>query len=166
MKYIATVDGQEYTIEIESDNQVVVNGQPVQVDFRKVGSLTLYSLLLDNHSFEVVVEDEGRGVRQVVLGGNLYRVRVEDERTRRLSRADRRPQLTRGEVTIKAPIPGMVVKLLVAPGDTVFEGQGVAILEAMKMENELCAPRGGTVHEVRASPGEVVDQGQILVTIQ
>lgn len=166
MKYIATVDGQEYTIEIESDSQVVVNGQPIQVDFRKVGSLTLYSLLLDNHSFEVVVEDEGRGICQVVLGGNLYRVRVEDERTRRLSNVNHRPQLGGGEVTIRAPIPGMMVKILVAPGDTVSDGQGVAILEAMKMENELLAPREGTVREVRVSSGEVVEQGQILVTIQ
>lgn len=165
MKYVTTVEGQEYTIEIEGET-IRINGQPVQVDFEQVGQMTLYSLILDNQSFEVVVEDEGRGLLRVMLGGDLFEAKVEDERTRRLSRAQRRQQVTGGEISVKAPIPGLVVKVMVEPGDTVVANQSLAILEAMKMENEIRAPREGTVHEVRISPGQPVDQGQILVTLR
>ena len=166
MKYVATIDGQSYTIEIDNPGQIIIDGEDRAVDLRQVGKLSLYSLLMDNASYEVVVEDEGHNTCRVMIGGELYEVRVEDERTRRLALANRKPNPPSGELAIKAPIPGLVVKIPVEPGEAVRAGQSVVILEAMKMENELRTPRIGTVHEIRVAIGDKVDQGQVLVTIR
>jgi len=166
MKYVATINGQSYTIEIDSLNRVTIDGESRAVDLRQVGKLSLYSLLMDHASYEVVVEEEGHNTCRVMIGGELYEVRVEDERTRRLALANRQPNPPTGELAIKAPIPGLVVKVTVEAGDVVHAGQSVVILEAMKMENELRAPRQGTVHEVRVATGDKVDQGQVLITIR
>jgi biotin carboxyl carrier protein len=71
-----------------------------------------------------------------------------------------------GELSIKAPIPGLVVRVLVEPGRPVVEGETLLILEAMKMENEIRAPRAGVIHEVRSEPGAQVASGQILLTLK
>jgi biotin carboxyl carrier protein len=166
MKYVATVDGQSITIDMESPERLLVDGEAHAVDLRQVGKLSLYSLLLDNASYEVVVEDEGNATWRVMIGGELYRVRVEDERTRRLAQANRQPTPPSGEIALKAPIPGLVVKVAVEPGEAVRAGQSLVILEAMKMENELRAPRAGTVHEIRVADGDKVEQGQVLLTLR
>jgi biotin carboxyl carrier protein len=67
---------------------------------------------------------------------------------------------------VKSPMPGKVVRLLVKSGDEIKTGQGVAVVEAMKMENELRAPRGGTVQEVRVREGQAVEAGETLVSIE
>jgi biotin carboxyl carrier protein len=166
MKYIATVEGQEFTIEIVGPSQILINGQPVSVDLQRVGRLTLYSLLLDQRSFEIVIEEGGQRTWHAILGGRLFEVCVEDERTRRLAKVDRGLKPPSGELPIRAPIPGLVVKVLISPGERVQAGRSLIILEAMKMENEIRAPRAGIVHEVRTAPGDTVKQGQILVTLR
>ncbi|HIQ05951.1 MAG TPA: biotin/lipoyl-binding protein, partial [Anaerolineae bacterium] len=128
---------------------------------------SLYSLLLDHASYEVVVEEGERSKDfQVMLGGEAYAVEVEDERSRRLAQASRGLKPPGGHVAITAPIPGMVVKVQVDEGDSVKAGQSVMILEAMKMENELRAPRDGVVRAVLVKPGDHVDQDQVLVTLK
>jgi biotin carboxyl carrier protein len=71
-----------------------------------------------------------------------------------------------GEVAVKAPMPGLVVAVAATSGQEVKIGQGLIILEAMKMENELRAPRAGRVKAIRVSPGQVVDKDQVLVVIE
>ncbi len=168
MKYYATVDERTYEISIEGDGRITVDGVEVGVDMQRIGRLDLYSLLLDNASHEVLVEPEedGKSFYGVMLEGTRYRVRLQDERSRRLALADRGLKPPAGEIAIKAPIPGLVVKVLVEPGQQVGEGETVAILEAMKMENDLRAPRAGTVHEVRVTPGTQVPLGQVILTIR
>jgi biotin carboxyl carrier protein len=100
------------------------------------------------------------------VGGLRYEVKVQDERSRRLSLVDRTLRAPEGELAIKAPIPGLVVRVPIETGQQLAEGDTLVILEAMKMENELRAPRGGTVHEVRARPGDQVALGQVLVTMR
>ncbi len=75
------------------------------------------------------------------------------------------PREPSGPQPIRAPMPGKVVKVLVKPGDAVKSGQGVAVVEAMKMENELRAPRDGTIAEVAAKDGQAVEAGQVLATL-
>jgi biotin carboxyl carrier protein len=92
-------------------------------------------------------------------------VRVEDERWRRLRQA-KGLDTAGGELALKAPIPGLVVKVLIADGEQVHTGQSLVILEAMKMENDLRAPRAATVGHVKVKPGDRVEQGQVLLTLQ
>ena len=101
-----------------------------------------------------------------MVSGLRYLVKVQDERSRRMALADRTLRAPEGELAIKAPIPGLVVKVLVAPGQTVAEGETMLILEAMKMENEVRAPRAGVVHEVRVEAGSQVAMGQVVLMLR
>ncbi len=168
MKYYALVDGQTHEIDIEGTGRITVDGVEAAADMQRIGQLDLYSLLVDNVSYEVYVEpdDEQRNSYGVLVAGSLYRVSVQDERSRRMALADRSLKPPAGELIIKAPIPGLVVKVAVQPGQAVVEGDTLVILEAMKMENELRAPRDGTVHEVRVAPGHQVALGQMLLSIR
>jgi biotin carboxyl carrier protein len=168
MKYFASVNDQTYEIDIDHHGRVTVDGVELAADLKLVEGRHLYSLLLDNASYELVLdpEIEGRNLYDVLAGGLRYLVRVQDERSRRLSLVDRSLRAPDGELAIKAPIPGLIVRLPVEPGQELAEGDTLVILEAMKMENELRAPRGGVVHDVRVKPGDQVALGQVLVTLR
>ena len=97
--------------------------------------------------------------------GELYSVNVMDERTFRLAQARGTELGDSGETVVKAPMPGLVIKVLVAAGDAVEKGQTVIILESMKMENELKAVRAGVVTAVKSEAGASVDKDQVLVVI-
>jgi biotin carboxyl carrier protein len=101
-----------------------------------------------------------------MTGGLRYVVKVQDERSRRLALVDRSLRPPDGELLVKAPIPGLVVKVPVLQGQEVAEGDTLVILEAMKMENELRAPRAGVIHEVKATPGMQVQLGQTLLSLK
>jgi biotin carboxyl carrier protein len=165
MKYTAIIDDKSYEIEIGANNTVLVNGDPHNVDFRSIDAMSLYSLLLDNSSWEALVERSGDEYR-VLIEGELHVVEVQDERTRKLAKVEKKGGGPAGEVPLKAPMPGLVREVNVNVGDAVKAKQGVVILEAMKMENELRAPRDGTVKEIRVKPGDKVDQGQVLLVIK
>jgi pyruvate carboxylase subunit B len=167
MKYFATVDGMTYEISVEPHGRVVVDGVELAADMRAAGGQA-YSLLLENASHEILLETaaERSDLYPVIVSGRRYVVRVQDERSRRLAQADRRIHVSDAEQALKAPIPGLVVKVLVEAGQEVQEGETLLILEAMKMENELRAPRQGTVHEIRTEPGAQVASGQVLLTLR
>ena len=165
MKYSAIINDKTYDIEIGANNAVTVNGEPHNVDFRSIDGSSLYSLLLDNSSWESLVERSGDEYR-VLIGGELHVVTVQDERTRKMAKAEKAQAAHPGEAIIKAPMPGLVRDVTVNVGDEVALRQGVVILEAMKMQNELRSPKAGAVKEIRVKPGDKVDQGQVLVIIK
>jgi biotin carboxyl carrier protein len=121
----------------------------------------LYSILLDGHSYDVQVERAPQHLI-VVLRGHRFEIEVEDPR--RWSRQSARRHGPDVE-TIAAPMPGKVVRLLVAPGDPVEPGQGVLVVEAMKMQNEMKAARAGRVISVTVQEGATVTAGEVLATI-
>ncbi len=164
MKYFVRVDGEEFEIEIAEDGQVLVNGEPVAVDMVQVPGQNVYSLLVEHHSYEVAAEEIRDGY-EILLLGEQYRAQVEDEFRRRLMAGRERPAPPAGDATVKAPIPGLIVKVEVKEGDEIREGQPLVILEAMKMENEIRAPRPGTVQRVHIRPGQSVEQGEVLITL-
>jgi biotin carboxyl carrier protein len=168
MRYFATVNDQIYEIDIDQHGRITVDGVQMSADMRLVGGQQVYSLLVDSASYEVVLdpENEPRNSYGVMVSGLRYLVKVQDERSRRLALADRSLRAPEGELPIKAPIPGLVVKVQVAAGQDVAEGETLIILEAMKMENELRAPRAGVIHEVKTEPGAQVALGQVLLTIK
>jgi biotin carboxyl carrier protein len=167
VKYFSTIGDRVYEVEIGAHGRITVDGQEMVADMRLVGTSQLYSLLLDNCSFEVLEDgdDHGRGPKGIMVAGRRYEVRVQDERSRRLALVDRNLRPPDGELQIKAPIPGLVVKVSVLAGQAVGEGEPLVILEAMKMENELRSPKAGTVLEVRVEAGQQVALNQVLVTL-
>jgi biotin carboxyl carrier protein len=164
MKYIAEVDGHEFPVEVIDEHHVRFGEQVLEVDLAVVSGESLYSLLVDGESFEgYVYPDEGGW--QIHLLGQLYQVRVEDEREKRLRLAGEGAQRKGAELALKAPMPGLAAAVPVEEGQVVAKNQVLVILESMKMQNELRAPFAGTVTRLRVKAGETVQQKQILLNL-
>ena len=121
----------------------------------------VYSVLLDGRSYDARVE---RTIGHLIVSvqGHRFEIEVRDPRRWSPNAASRRG----GDIeTVRAPMPGKVVRVLVAPGDTVEAGQGVMVVEAMKMQNEMKASRSGRVLAVAAKEGATVTAGEVLATI-
>ena len=166
MKYITTVNDQEYIIDIDQDNQITVNGEVYAIDFQSLPESGLVSLIINNHSYEGVVEDRDESLWGVLVKGELYEVTVQDERAYRLAQARGSFAAQVGEALVKSPMPGIIVNVPVAVGDIVAKGDTVIILESMKMENELKSPMDGEVTAVTTAAGDSVEKNQLLITVR
>ncbi len=164
MKYITTVNEKEFEIVIDQDDAILVNGERFAIDFQALPDGGVASLLLNNHSFEAVVE-EREETWEVLVRGELYPVTVQDERAYRLAKARGGETAVSGDAVIKSPMPGIIIAAPVAEGEPLQKGDKVIILESMKMENELRAPRDGVVARVAVKPGDSVEKGQVLAVI-
>lgn len=143
--------------------RVTVDGQPHEVD-----ALTLnhgaISLLVGGESYNVELEDSGNEVA-VLVRGQLTRLEVADERTLRMREAAA-GFAVEGRQVVTAPMPGKVVKVLVKQGEAVSAGQGLVVIEAMKMENELKSASAGTVVELLVQEGAVVENNAKLLVVE
>lgn len=164
MKYITTVEDQEYLVEVLDDGRISVNGTIYQVNFESVSDEPLYSILIDGFSYEAFVQPD-EDAWQVLLRGSQYAVKVEDEREKRLRAAAGSSQAASDEFILKAPMPGLVVSVPVSEGDLISKGDVLVILESMKMQNELRAPIQGQILRVRAQKGNSVERGQVLLVV-
>lgn len=165
-RYIAYVDdGEDVEIIVYPDGRLEVDGKPVSVDIQHISDETIYSLLLENESHEIFAQYQQDGDWIILTDGERHEVRVEDERAQRLREFGGGPGGPAGDVTVSAPMPGLVVDVAVTEGDVVQKQQPIVILEAMKMENELRAPAAGVVKTIRVKAGSAVDQNQILVVL-
>ncbi len=164
MKYITTVEGRQFVVEIVDEKHINVDGKTYEIDFETVSGQPVYSLIVDGRSHESYVY-QGDDNWQVLLRGRLYPVTVEDEREKRLRAAAGGGVVQAGEFHLRAPMPGLVVAIPVTEGQEIRKGQVILILESMKMQNELKAPRDGTIGRIRVKAGESVEQKQTLLSV-
>ena len=164
MKYITTVDDQQFEIEVVDEHHIRIGDRLLQVDFESVSGQPVFSLILDGRSYESFVY-QGEEDWDVLLRGRQYQVKVEDEREKRLRAAAGGGIAEGGEFHLKAPMPGLVVAILVEEGQDVKKGQVLLILESMKMQNELKAPRDGVIGRIRVKAGESVEQKQAMLSV-
>jgi biotin carboxyl carrier protein len=158
------VKGQTFTIEITPDERVLIGDRTHSVDLQSIDAGFLYSLLIDNNSYEVLIEDR-TGEYRVLLLGELYTIEVEDDLRRQIARRRRTRAKPLGRTAVKAPMPGLVVAVQVVEGENVSSGDVLVVLESMKMENEVRAPRDGQVSRVQVRPMETVEKEQTLVVL-
>ena len=166
MKYFVTVNGEEHEVELVErlgELQVSYDGAPLDVRFQEVDRLGQVALYLGDESYAVSIEGNSAEA-SVTVAGALYAVEIEDERERAAHSAARAGGGRGG--LLKSVMPGVVVQLLVAEGDTVEKDQPLLILEAMKMQNEIASPRAGTVKSIHVQEGEAVGNGAKLVTVE
>ena len=167
MAFIAKLGEQSYSVEIEeigkSLYRVAVDGNEFLVDGKKTGR-TNYSLIVDNRSFEIEV-DNAEDEYRVLVDGRNYHVNLVDERRVRVGGGQSDHQL-QGRQKVSVPMPGKVIAVLVSEGDSVERGQGLVIVEAMKMENEVRSPIAGEVKEIKVKPGDAVEGGAVLVIVE
>jgi biotin carboxyl carrier protein len=164
-KYAVKVDGKERIVEID-EGAFRVDGAAVDVSVVEAEA-GLY--LLRRAGEQVVAQVDGTGAKtQVALrraGKDVVVVGAEVGEVRRVAVETARATQSAGPVTIRSPIPGRVVKVMVKVGDPIAAGATAVVLEAMKMENELRAPRAGTVSAVHCAEGTAVESGQDLITL-
>jgi len=152
-------------IELERDTAgwcVILDGRPVAVDAVEITPNTL-SILLDGQSFEISVTPSPDGKLKLQTGTQEFTAEVIDPRAwsgRRHGSVE-----AEGRQQVVAPMPGKVVRLLVKAGDHVEAGQGLLVVEAMKMQNEIRSPKSGTVERILAREGQPVNTGEILAWI-
>lgn len=170
MKYEVTIGGGDgegkgrlFVVEIDGD-EVFLDGRSVVARLDPVPETPLRYLEVDGRTESLAMVLDGQGWR-VQVRGRVWAVGVVDERTRRLR------ELAGGEAksgrsgVVKAPMPGMILRLQVEPGQRVKGGGGLVVLEAMKMENEIRAPEDGVVIRIYVEPGSVVEKGAPLVEL-
>ena len=165
MKLLARVNNQTVPVEVTRTGEtftVVVGERRYTVDVRSVLPGT-YSLLIENRAHEAVVQRQPES-RVVHLNGSVFAVDLADPRQRSGRRSA--PGEASGRRAVKAPMPGKVVRVLVRAGDAVKYNQGLLVLEAMKMQNEIKAPKAGHVHQVAVEPDTAVNAGDLLVVIE
>ena len=163
MKYLTTIDGKEFSVEVIDEKHVQINDQVLEVDFESVSGQPVYSLIIGGRSYEAYIYPDDKEW-QVLLHGRLYQASVEDEREQRL-RVTGTKVVVNGEFNLKAPMPGLVVSILVEEGQDVKQGQVLMVLESMKMQNELKAPRDGTVTKVRVKAGDTMELKQSMLSL-
>jgi biotin carboxyl carrier protein len=164
MKYITTIEDKSFDVEVLDEDHIRIGDRLLKVDFESVSGQPVYSLLVEGDSYEAYVQED-EDAWQILLKGRLYTALVVDEREQRLKAAGGAGLVVSGEFNLKAPMPGLVISVLVNEGDTVSKGQVLLILESMKMQNELKSPRDGVINRVRVKSKESVEQKQTLLTI-
>ena len=167
VKYFVTIGAQTIEVDVDGD-RVLVGGEAVDVHLAPLAGTPLYHLLLAGASWTVAaqpLEGDGRWAMGVV--GERVEVAVQDERARAAEAASgtEASPSDAGPAVVRAPMPGLVVRVEVADGQRVEAGAGLVVVEAMKMENELRAPRAGVVQTVHVAVGQAVEKGMPLVTV-
>jgi len=179
MRFLARIGETEFGVDVEKrgSGRYAVSLDGVQRAVERRGDGALIVLALEDRMCEAVVVREagaavsggdGRGAipgetpYSVVLGGKYYSVRLLDP----LRRAAAATRVQEGPIEVRATMPGKIAALLAREGQEVKAGQGVVVVEAMKMENELPAPKDGRVARIRVRPGETVEAGAALFTVE
>ena len=166
MKFWSQLGERELDLEVKVTGthlDVDAGGQALAADFLPLAGGEVYSLLIDGRVHEVAVEEEG-GAIVVTLHGQRHRVLVRHPLEKTLREVRHAAPAQAGE-TIESPIPGLVVAIKVKVGDTVAPGQAVAVVEAMKMQNELTAATGGVVEAILVRDRQTVEAGAKLVRL-
>ncbi len=183
MPYISTVNEHPYRVATGEHNQqrdITIDGTASMIDWRFIAPLAAdgkglasvggrYSLIIAGKSYEIFArrirkpDEGGSETYEITCGEQRFAVQVEDEREKALGSV--KSALDSGEAQVRAPMPGLVIGVPVEVGASVVHGQTVVVLEAMKMENDLAAPRAGTIKEIKVDQGQTVNQGDVLLVI-
>ncbi|HLA77347.1 MAG TPA: biotin/lipoyl-containing protein [Vicinamibacteria bacterium] len=164
MIFDATVAGRSYRVEVKASDAryvVSIDGRPLTVDWHPTGGV-FASLIIDGQSQEVGVA-RGSGGYAVVLDDASLLVELAAGAAGAGSLAKKG---SAGPAKVTAPMPGKIVRLLAEPGQLVAAGQGLVVMEAMKMENELPAPHAGRIKAIEVREGQAVETGALLVVME
>jgi acetyl/propionyl-CoA carboxylase alpha subunit len=166
MRYHAILGGKERQVDVTHDGsgyRVTIDGKLLLVDAVHLQGLAV-SLIAGTRSTRCDIEPGKDGKLAVLVGDTVFPLELLDERRLRLQRAGGKFSME-GPQRIDAPMPGKVVRVMVKVGDEVTEGQGLIVVEAMKMENELKSPKAGKVTELQAVEGAAVESGAKLAVV-
>jgi biotin carboxyl carrier protein len=165
MKFFVHIEGERLRVEV-SNGAVLVEGEAVEVELSPRTSSPIRGVRAGGRSLRLIPRRNGRGDWTMELEGARWRADVLDPGEEAIRAARKAAGGASGPAPLKAPMPGLVVRVEVSEGDEVVAGQGVVIVEAMKMENELRAPGPGRVKAVRVSEGTAVEKDAVLMEFE
>jgi biotin carboxyl carrier protein len=168
VKYFIEIEGQKLEVELPIDDSesVLVDNKLVSADVKEVGDKGVLSCIVDGVPYLMNLEKTDDGYRVHVNGVDV-KVNVADERAMSIRKLiGKRASKRDSAGDIKAPMPGLVVKLLINEGDEVSQGQGVIVVEAMKMENEIASPVDGKVKAIKVEEGQAVNKNDLMIVIK
>ncbi len=167
MRYYATAGRKQFVAEIEGGENhrylLTIDGQRYEIDWEPIRPGAA-SMMIGERSYSVHHEEEGDQI-SVYLRSQPFLVDVANEQRFRLRRLTSKFEIE-GRQVVSAPMPGKVVRVMVALGDEVREGQGLVVVEAMKMENELKSPKAGKIVELPAQEGSTVEKNARLAVVE
>jgi biotin carboxyl carrier protein len=165
VKYFVKVGGEELEVQIDGD-AAAVSGRSHQASMSAIDGTPVTLLRLGDEVCRVIARPgESRGRYTLWLDGFRFETEALDERARAIRELTGAAAAAAGPAPIVAPMPGMIVRISAQVGDQVQPGQGLVVMEAMKMENELRATTAGTVRAVLVQPGTAVDKGAVLMEL-
>ena len=166
MKYVVQLNDQRHTVSIEADGVQYENEPVARGELSDIEGSPVRMVKLGTHVYRVVAEKrQGRGRYTLWVDGYRFEVEALDERTRAIRDLSAANAAPTGPAPIIAPMPSLIVRVNVSVGDKVEAGQGIVVMEAMKMENELRATAPGTVQTIEVAAGTAVEKGALLVSL-
>jgi len=162
--YIVTLDGREQAVQLDDQGVIRVEGSAEVIDVCRMSSAE-YSVMVGTKTVKVVALINGEAIH-LLAGSREIVARVESERSRLLRQYARSTGSSGSKMEVRAPMPALVVRVEVETGQEIAAGQGLVVLEAMKMENEIRAHQGGRVKEVYVKPGKAVEKGELLLILE
>jgi biotin carboxyl carrier protein len=166
MKYVVALNGETRTVSLDADG-VRYEGNLLPIELGDPEGTPIRVVTIGTEVHRVVVQKrEGRGSYTIWVNGHRFDAEALDERTRAIREMSAAVEGPVGPAPVKAPMPGLIVRVNVQVGDEVQAGQGVVVMEAMKMENELRASGAGRVRAIHAEPGTAVEKGMVLVELE
>jgi pyruvate carboxylase subunit B len=165
MKYIVDVAGERIEVELDGE-EAVVDGERIAVHLADIEGTPVRLVTIGTAQHRVIARrGDARGRYVLALDGWRFDIEALDERTRAIRAMAGAAEADTTKV-ITAPMPGLVVRIAVEVGQAIVGGQGVIVVEAMKMENELKAPADGVVTRIEVVPGQAVEKGAILIVLE
>lgn len=166
MKLAIESAGQTLEIEFTAANDGTVqlkHGEQVHTAQVSQPEPGLFTVTLNHRIYRCLLDQQPDGRTEVIVNGQRFPVAVRDKKHRRGNAGD---AVASGKATLVAPMPGKVARVLCAVGDEIVANQGVLVVEAMKMQNEVQAPKAGKVVEIRVSEGQTVNAGEVLAIVE
>jgi pyruvate carboxylase subunit B len=167
VRYIVQLNAERKAVTIDTEGVGYEGGAPLPAEFSDIEGSPIRMLKIDTRVYRVVVQRrQGRGRYTLWIDGYRFEAEALDERTRAIRDVSAAAAGPSGPAPVRAPMPGLIVRVNVKVGDTVQAGQGIVVMEAMKMENELRATAAGIVKSVDVAPGTAVEKGALLVALE
>ncbi|MGH9745199.1 MAG: biotin/lipoyl-containing protein [Candidatus Acidiferrales bacterium] len=164
MKLQIALNGKPHGVELARIGQrlrCTIDGAPLEADAVEIAP-GIYSILIDGESLEARVEPDRRGLR-LTVGDREWHAEVRDPREWRRNQSGAAE--AEGRQQVLAPMPGKIVRVLIGAGDAVEAKQGLFVVEAMKMQNEIRSPKSGTVERLLVKEGQTVNAGEVLAIV-
>jgi biotin carboxyl carrier protein len=164
-EYKVYIEEQEFQVDADFQNEVAIDGKKHKIDLVKLNG-GQYSVIFDNDVYEINVVQQTDSIFTISAYNEMHELVIEDERARLLKKFTKKEGADKKELIVKAPMPGLVLKVEVEVGQAISAGTGLVILEAMKMENEIKSTRNGIVKEIKVGEKMAVEKGEVLMILE